>query len=277
MALQSAWTHASVGRLSPKEQAKLWGLREALKKLNEDEKQYEWMASCVHTVVMPGMPVQNPCRQSVRDFFERVDQDVDGWYPGRAFGAKPGRHADMTPGKRKLIATSMMAAKKRGDTASYELAKARCPVATLNETTGSPFSRRVINDVLTTDCFDETPDKPWEFRFASHRRALTPDDRGNRCGWAGRLLGEGKDATWYRDNIVWIDLSSKVIPGSPAKALDQARCAENKKKRLISRGSAAQSRNAGGSTTADKQCSFGDTRVYFSIFRALTRAIGQTL
>ena len=71
-------------------------------------------------------------------------------------------------------------------------------------------------------------------------------------------------SAWFRDNIVWIDICSKVIPGSPAKALDQARSAENKKLRLMSPGSVDSSRNAGGSTTADKQCSHGDTRVYFS-------------
>ena len=184
MALHSAWTHAPKGRLPPKEQAKLWGLREALRLLGEDDTQYEWMSSKVHVV---GELPQNPKRQSVQDFFARVDQDSDGWYPGRAFGASAGRPADMTPGKRKLIATSMMAAKTRGDAPSADLATARCPAATLNESTGKPFSRNVINEVLTTDCYDETPDKPWEFRFAAHRRALTQVDKDNRCGWGGRL------------------------------------------------------------------------------------------
>ena len=68
-----------------------------------------------------------------------------------------------------------------------------------------------------------------------------------------------------------MDLCSKVIPGTPAIALDQARTAQNKKKRLMSPGSAENSANLGGSATADKQCGFGSTRVYFGV--ALTRGV----
>ena len=42
-----------------------------------------------------------------------------------------------------------------------------------------------------------------------------------RADWAERLLEEGKTAAWFRDNIVWVDICSKVIPGTPSKALDQ--------------------------------------------------------
>ena len=152
--------------------------------LGEDDTQYQWMATKIHVV---GEPPQNPHRQSVHEFFERVDQDFDGWFPGRTFGKAAGRPADMIPRKRKAIATSMMAAKKRGDIPSADLATARCPAATLNESTGKPFSRNVINEVLTTDCYDETPDKPWEFRFAAHRKALTQVDKDARYEWGGRF------------------------------------------------------------------------------------------
>ena len=55
------------------------------------------------------------------------------------------------------------------------------------------------------------------------------------------------------------------------KALDQACAAKNKKKRLMSPGSRNDSKNLGGTPLADKQCSFGDTRVYFLV--ALTRGV----
>ena len=65
-----------------------------------------------------------------------------------------------------------------------------------------------------------------------------------------------------------MDLCSKVIPGTPAVALDQARTAQNTKKRLMSPGAAEKSVNLGGSATADKQCGFGSTRVYFGVVLA---------
>ena len=47
MALKAAWTHAANGRMPPIEQAKLWALREVLRKQDEDIDQYTWMASQV--------------------------------------------------------------------------------------------------------------------------------------------------------------------------------------------------------------------------------------
>ena len=108
MALQAQWTHAPDGRLPPKEQAKLWALREVLRKQGEDCNQFQWMSTQVH--VKGG---GSPCREAVRRFFERVDEDPAGWYPGRSED-KSGRPQALTPLKRKTVAKSMMAAKKRG-------------------------------------------------------------------------------------------------------------------------------------------------------------------
>ena len=47
MALRAAWTTATKGRLPAIEQAKLWGLREALRKLGQPTDQHTWMASQV--------------------------------------------------------------------------------------------------------------------------------------------------------------------------------------------------------------------------------------
>jgi hypothetical protein len=206
----------------------------------------------------------------VREFFQRVDAAGKEWYPGHTEG-KRGRPVEMTPKKRKAISTSMMAAKKRGELPCYDTALAYCESSTFNETTQAPFSRETINDVLTTDCYDEDPERPWEFRFGAKRRPLTTEGKQLRDEWGSRLLREKRTAAWYRDNIVWIDLCSKVIPGTPQIALDQARTAQNKRKRLMSPGSTENSANLGGSVTADKQCGFGSTRVYFGV--ALTRGV----
>ena len=156
-----------------------------------------------------------------------------------------------------------MAAKKRGVEPCYETALSLAPRATLNDATGARFSRLTVNEVLTTDCYESDTSRPWEFRFGAKRRALLDEDKAARRDWAERLLSEGHTAAWYRDNVVWVDICAKVIPGSPSKALDQKMAAKNKKKRLISPGSTASSVNLGGSSTADKQCGFGDTRVCF--------------
>ena len=214
---------------------------------------------------------EHPGRDAVRQFFERVDKAGSDWYPGYSSGSKRGRPLEMTPAKRRAIATSMMAAKKRGLLPCYDTALDLAPKATTNEATQKSFSRTKINEVLTEDCFDDDADEPWSFRFGSKRRALGVEDREARVGWSKRLRKEGHTAAWYRDNTVWVDICSKVIPGNPQKALDQNLSARNKKKRLMSPGAAHKSENLGGSSTADKQCSFGDTRVFF--FVALTRGV----
>ena len=114
MALREAWTSAPLGKLPPKEQAKLWALREVLLKQGEDPTQYEWMAERVNVVVESGEAPQHPSRQAVRQFFLRVDEDKAAWYPGSTTSSlKLGRPVEMTPLKRKSLATAMMAAKKK--------------------------------------------------------------------------------------------------------------------------------------------------------------------
>ena len=189
MALRAAWSRAPPKCMPPSEQCKLWGLREALRMLGQDDTQYQQMAGRVFVNGQDdALGNEHPGRQSVREFFQRVDTDFKGWYPGRTSGAKRGAKTQLTPGKRKTIAQSMMAAKKRGARPCYDLAKARCPTSTANPKTGEAFSRNVINVVLTSDCYDKTPDRPWEFRYGAKRRALLPEDQEQRADWGRRLL-----------------------------------------------------------------------------------------
>ena len=76
MASLNAWLVASTGRLPPVEQAKLWALREVLRKRGDDVLQYVWMAG---QVKLAGGG--HPTRQAVKKFFDRVDTDKE-WYPG---------------------------------------------------------------------------------------------------------------------------------------------------------------------------------------------------
>ena len=108
MALHKVWAIAAKGRMAPMEQAKLWALRTVLRKQCEDDDQFQWMADEVH-VVGGG----HPTRQSVRDFSARVDEDAAAWYPGRAT-QKTGRPVEMTPLKRKSLASSMRLPRSAG-------------------------------------------------------------------------------------------------------------------------------------------------------------------
>ena len=113
---------------------------------------YQWMSELVE-VAHDGQALggSNPGRACVKKFFDRVDKlkkSGKPWYPGASLTKRTGRPVELSCHKRMTIANSMMAAKQRGDLPCYDLALARCPAATLNETTGKPFSRRSINKLL---------------------------------------------------------------------------------------------------------------------------------
>ena len=112
----------------------------------------------------------------------------------------------------------------------------------------------IAKQVLTTDCYDNDPMYPWEFRFGQKRRPLTQPMRDLRCSWSDRLLAEGMSDAWYLRNVVWIDLCSKIIPGTPEKAYDMMLAGKNKRKRLMSSDAVNEAENQGGSKTAEKQC-----------------------
>ena len=245
-----------------KEQAKLWAVREVLKEMGEKADQYQRMSQFVVTA-----DGGHPDRRAVAKLFARIDKDPAGWYPGKR-SDKVGRPREMSEARMRAISKSMMAAKRRKVEPSYDLACALCPATTTNPRTGLPFSRPIINRILRTECYDEGAKKPWEFTYGRQRRPLTDTARADRLEWAKRLKAEGRDAKWFYCNIIWIDLCSKVIPGNPKKAFEQMLARKNKRKRLMSPDAADKSQNMGGSKTAEKQCSWGDTRVWFGVAMA---------
>ena len=72
--------------------------------LGQDDSQYQWMAQQVF-VNGPDNALSDthPGRQSVREFFQRVDSDFQGWYPGRAFGEKPWPAAQLPPSQHWIL------------------------------------------------------------------------------------------------------------------------------------------------------------------------------
>ena len=132
MALREAWLHCPDGQLAPSEQAKLWGLREALRLLGEMDDQFAWMANQVHKSGNGrATGGGHPGRAAVQKFFKRVDaaeEAGEAWFPGLNTSQHTGRPVEMTAKMSATIAKSMMAAKRRGDVPCYELAIAwACP------------------------------------------------------------------------------------------------------------------------------------------------------
>ena len=121
----------------------------------------------------------------------------------------------------------------------------------------------MINDILTTDCYDHTPERPWQFVTPRRKRPLTAEQMAEQLAWARRLLRLGRSSAWHRGNVIWADMSSKVIPGTPQKAFQQSLAGKGKRRRLMSSDAAAESRHFAGTSPAERQASTGDTRVYF--------------
>ena len=152
--LRALWLHAPEGRLSPWEQAKALGLREASKELHGGKTNLPWIAARVSKV-----GGGHPQKGSLREFFKLVDADAD-WFPGKRNGAKRGRKPDMTPAKRRRIAQSAMAAKAHGNDPCVAAVVTACPEATRNESTGMPFCEELISGTPTSGC-SKAPDHAW--------------------------------------------------------------------------------------------------------------------
>ena len=101
MASLNAWLVASTGRLPPVEQAKLWALREVLRRRGEDVLQYAWMAGQVKLAGGGHLT-----HQAVKKFFDRVDTDNE-WYPGKRWPGQ-GRPLQLTKHRSTIIARSAM-------------------------------------------------------------------------------------------------------------------------------------------------------------------------
>ena len=100
--------------MAPCEQAKLWGLRVALRKLGEPDNQYEWMSQHVRVAANGrARGGDKPGRAGVKKFFDRVDALEEAgqtWYPGACLTKRTGRPVELTAQKKATITTSMMTA-----------------------------------------------------------------------------------------------------------------------------------------------------------------------
>ena len=139
------WLTAPPGRLSPWEQARALGLRSASKVIFDGEVRQTWIAG--QLVKTDGSA---PSQPALSQFFAKVDADPQ-WFPGKHSGARRGPPPQLTPAKRRCIATSAMSQKSKGDEPSVAETIARCPAATLNPETGEPFCDKTIRKVFLED------------------------------------------------------------------------------------------------------------------------------
>ena len=144
--LRKFWLSSSPGHLSKWEQAKALGLREASKEIHGGQANVPWI--CARLVKTGG---GQPQRAALHELFKKVDADPD-WFPGKHSGMPRGPKPQLTPRKRRCIAKSAMEAKRRRRQEPCIAAVVEaCPRATLNESTGQPFSANTIRKVFTKD------------------------------------------------------------------------------------------------------------------------------
>ena len=124
----------------------------------------------------------------------------------------------MTPAKRRCIAQSAMAAKKlRGEEPCITAVVHSCPHATMNPETCKPFCDKKLREIMTTDCYDFTPEFPWRFQGVLQKIFLPEEVKQHRVSTAEILLSQRPDPEWWAHNVVWFDPGGSVIPGSQAQ------------------------------------------------------------
>ena len=254
--LAELWLHAQPGRLSAKEQLRAMALRDAMQDLKDGQVNLQWIANKL-TVGGGGCPT----REAVRLLLLRIDGDSE-WYPGKSYQTQHGPAPMLTKAKRRAIATSMMAAKKRGHEPSTALAVHFCPAATLNPATSAPFTPKYIRKVFTEDCYDLTPENPWQFQRCLQKTWLPPALQAQRLAWAKKELAEARPPVWYFNNLVWLDPCYTIIPAGPKKAADLEQAARGTK-RYLSNDARAYSRNLRAPKQCTTQCSWKDRRVWW--------------
>ena len=181
--LKEAWLGGVVGCMSGQMQAKAWALREAWKDQHGD-KTYGMLtdiASKLYVIGPPRAKKEHPTVNAVMQFYQRVDSDVEGWYPGKHNQKKRGPEPAINGTNRNVIARSAMNLKAKGkEEVTYPQVVAHNPKACINPQTNRPVGKKVLYKVLKTQCYDEDPDDPEE-RMRRERREREEREEGERA------------------------------------------------------------------------------------------------
>ena len=254
-ALEKFWKGGRKGTLSPQMQALAWGMGEA---------GIEPVDIAAKITKVGG---GNPSREAVRQLLDRIAADPKGWYPGQRPPATYGPAPVLSGAKRKQVAETAMRLKRQNVEPTYAAIIAECPSAAQNPATKMPVNKNAVGKVLKEECSDEGAEMTWVCETTLSRSALTPADQTLRLKWARSLLREGYNGWWFYQNAIWIDISSTVIPGDEKKAYLMT-LARKARKRWHSPDAKEHSRNLTPPKDVLKQCSWGDSRVYWTPYLA---------
>ena len=242
-------------------QARALALREASKEIHGGEPNAPWIAARLQKE-----GGGEPGRSALFQFYEKVDNDPD-WFPGKHTEKRRGPKPLLTAAKRQRIATSAMGTKERGDEPSVPEVVQRCPVATLNPRTKRPFTAKYILKVFVEDCYDFDPDHPWKYQNALQKVFLPDDVKTHRWDMARCLQRMDLTGTWWFNNVVWMDPCTSILPGTRVQ-YEKMKQALKGKRRLISDNAKMYSRNLQGPPTANKQASWGTTKIHWIMILA---------
>ena len=256
--LERAWTEAQEGCLSAWSQAKVWALREVWN--DEHESAYGLFAWVASRVTKEGGG--HPSSEAVAKLYKKMDADP-AWYPGKSEYACKGPPRQLLKCKAAAIAKSAMTMKKKGAEPTYAKVVAACPTASINPSTGQPFGKKRVYQVLRERCFDETPEKPWDHKARYSKAALTDGQVAKRFKFAQEVQEKGHSDSWYYNSVVWTDLCNSVLPTSEQKATEQA-LARKGAKGWCSKGSELASNNLRGRKEVLKQSSWNTQKVWWA-------------
>ena len=139
--LKEAWLGGMVGCMSGQTQAKAWALREAWKDEHGD-KTYGMLthiASKLHVISPPRAKKEHPTTSALNQFFQKVDSDKEGRFPGKNDQKKRGPDPVINGTNRNVIARSAMILKQKGKELTYPLVVAHNKEASQNPQTNSVF------------------------------------------------------------------------------------------------------------------------------------------
>ncbi len=258
--LRSAWHGGRKGDLSPLEQARAWGLREAW--LDSGKPKYGMVSFVCGKVKKNGGG--HPLPGAISKLFAKIDGDAD-WFPGQNPQESFGRARVITPTSANVVAQCAMAMKARGEEVMYPKLVAACPKALENPETGEPVGERSVFDILRERCYDDKRDKEdtWDHLPCLSKWALPDGVIHARLHWAKDFKREDYDEDWLYDDIVWSDICNSILPRSTKKANEQA-MARKAAKGWRSKKTKLNSKNLKGKKEALKQRSLDTIKVWWA-------------
>ena len=262
-ALRLSWLQGPEGRLSGREQAKAWALREVWR---EDGKAPYGLFTFVAARVRKtrnGRPTgDHPSVASVKEFFTKIDADPD-WHPGKHCEERRGPKRVLRGPKRTAIASAAKRLKHEGQEPTFAAIVAACPEATRNPATNEAVDKKLVYTVFRELCYDVDAGDRWCHLPRLSRAALDDAARARRWAFAKHMLALRHTEAWYYDNLVWCDLCNSVLPRTQKKAAEMV-LARKGGKGWMSKGAQAHSQNLRGPRHVLKLSSSDTVRVWWT-------------